>query len=47
MHPARILEIKQQILRADIAELTPKVQRILKLDEPARIHEAVEKLAGG
>jgi phosphotransferase system enzyme I (PtsI) len=46
MHPARILEIKQQILRADLAEITPKVQRILKLDEPARIHEAVEKLGG-
>jgi len=46
MHPARILEIKQQILRTDLAEITPKVQRILKLDEPARIHEAVEKLGG-
>ncbi|MDR2207665.1 MAG: phosphoenolpyruvate--protein phosphotransferase [Azoarcus sp.] len=44
MHPARILEIKRQILRADLAEITPKTQRILKLDEPARIHEAVEKL---
>ena len=46
MHPARILEIKQQILRADLAEITSRTQRILKLDEPARIREAVEKLAG-
>jgi phosphotransferase system enzyme I (PtsI) len=46
MHPARILEIKQQILRADLADITAKVQRILKLDEPTRIREAVEKLAG-
>ncbi|MCL2591131.1 MAG: phosphoenolpyruvate--protein phosphotransferase [Betaproteobacteria bacterium] len=46
MHPARILEIKQQILRADLAEITSRMQRILKLDEPARIREAVEKLAG-
>jgi phosphotransferase system enzyme I (PtsI) len=44
MHPAHILEIKRQILRADLAEITPKAQRILKLDEPARIHEAVERL---
>ncbi|MDR2014941.1 MAG: phosphoenolpyruvate--protein phosphotransferase [Azoarcus sp.] len=44
MHPARILEIKRQILRADLVEITPKTQRILKLDEPARIREAVEKL---
>ncbi|MDR2925265.1 MAG: phosphoenolpyruvate--protein phosphotransferase [Azoarcus sp.] len=46
MHPARILEIKQHILRADLAELIPKTQRLLKLDEPARIREAVEKLEG-
>ncbi|MDR2690282.1 MAG: phosphoenolpyruvate--protein phosphotransferase, partial [Azoarcus sp.] len=45
MHPARILEIKQQILRADLNELVPKVQRILKLEDPTRIREAVEKLA--
>ena len=41
-----IREIKQQILRADLGELAPKVQRILKMDEPARIREAVERLVG-
>jgi phosphotransferase system enzyme I (PtsI) len=45
MHPAHILEIKQQVLHADLADLTAKVQRILKMDEPARIRDAVEKLA--
>lgn len=45
MHPGSILEIKQQILRADLGELAPKVQRILKMDEQARVHEAVERLA--
>ena len=44
MHPGSILEIKQQVLRADLGELAPKVQRILKMDEPARIREAVERL---
>ena len=44
MHPGNILEIKQQVLRADLGELAPKVQRILKMDEPARIREAVERL---
>ena len=29
---------------ADLGELAPKVQRILKMDEPARIREAVERL---
>ena len=44
MHPGNILEIKQQVLRADLGDLAPKVQRILKMDEPARIREAVERL---
>lgn len=44
MHPSKILEIKQQVLRADLVELAPRVQRVLKMDEPARIREAVERL---
>src|SRR5574337_451820 len=36
MHPSKILEVKQQVLRADLTELAPRVQRILKMDEPAR-----------
>jgi len=44
MHPAQILEVKQEILRADATDLTPKVLRLLKLDEPDRVREAVEKL---
>lgn len=46
MHPSKILEIKQQVLRADLTDLTPRAQRILKMDEPARLREAVERLAG-
>ncbi|MBS0513363.1 MAG: phosphoenolpyruvate--protein phosphotransferase [Proteobacteria bacterium] len=45
MHPSNILEIKQQVLRADLGELAPRVQRILKMDEQARVREAVERLA--
>ncbi len=45
MHPAHVLEIKQQILRADLGELAPRVQRILKMDEQGRVREAVERLA--
>ena len=44
MHPSQILEVKQAILRADASDLTPKVQRLLKLDDPDRVREAVEKL---
>ncbi|MBC9072829.1 phosphoenolpyruvate--protein phosphotransferase [Thauera sp. CAU 1555] len=45
MHPSNVLEIKQQVLRADVGELAPKVQRILKMDEQVRVREAVERLA--
>ncbi|ENO86342.1 phosphoenolpyruvate--protein phosphotransferase [Thauera linaloolentis] len=45
MHPGNILEIKQQVLRADLGDLAPKVQRILKADDPVRVREAVERLA--
>ena len=44
MHPAHILGVKQQVLRADVGELAPRVQRILKMDEPARVRDAVERL---
>ena len=44
MHPAQTLEVKHGMLRADAADLTTKVQRLLKLDEPDRVREAVEKL---
>ncbi len=45
MHPAHILEVKQQILRADLGELIPRVQRILKMEEQDRIREAVLRLS--
>jgi phosphotransferase system enzyme I (PtsI) len=44
MHPTQILEVKQEILRSDAAELAIKVGRLLKLDEPDKIREAVDKL---
>jgi phosphotransferase system enzyme I (PtsI) len=44
MHPVNILEIKQQVLRANLEELTPRVQRILRMDEQSKIREAMLKL---
>lgn len=44
MHPQQILEVKNQVLKADTNELTPTVRKILRLDEPAKIHEALEKI---
>ena len=36
MHPAQILAVKQEILRADAARLQPWAQRILQSEDPSR-----------
>jgi len=44
MHPAQLLEVKQQVMMADASQLAIKVARLVKLDESDRIRELVEKL---
>jgi phosphotransferase system enzyme I (PtsI) len=44
MHPSQLLEVKQQIVMADTEQLATKVNRILRLDDPERITEQVERL---
>jgi phosphotransferase system enzyme I (PtsI) len=44
MHPAQLLEVKQQVVMADADQLAPRVAKLLKLDESARIREQLEKL---
>jgi phosphotransferase system enzyme I (PtsI) len=44
MHPAQILEVKQEVLRADATDLASRVTRLMKLDDPDRIREAISKL---
>ena len=44
MHPTQLLEVKQQVVMADTEQLSGKVARILRLDEPERIREMVENL---
>jgi phosphotransferase system enzyme I (PtsI) len=44
MHPAQILNVKQKVLKSDIAELAPNVRKMLRLDEPGKLREALEKL---
>ncbi len=44
MHPAQVLEVKQQVVMADAEQLTMKVARILRLDDPERIRDQVERL---
>ncbi len=44
MHPSQVLEVKSRVLKANVGELAPTVRRMLRLDEPAKLAEALEKL---
>ncbi|TRZ92932.1 MAG: phosphoenolpyruvate--protein phosphotransferase [Rhodocyclaceae bacterium] len=44
MHPSQLLEVKHQVMMADATQLAVRVARIMKLDEPDKIGEQVEKL---
>ena len=44
MHPAQMLEVKQQVVKADCEQLAGRVARVLKSDDSERIKDMVEKL---
>ena len=44
MHPSQILKVKSRVLKADVNELAPTVRRMLRVDEPAKLREALERL---
>jgi phosphotransferase system enzyme I (PtsI) len=44
MHPAQLLSVKQEILNSDLAVITPRTRKILRLMEPSAIVEAVAGL---
>jgi phosphotransferase system enzyme I (PtsI) len=44
MHPAQILAVKQEVLRADAEKLAPLVQRVLQAFEPEEQQEALAAL---
>lgn len=44
MHPSQILSVKSQVLKSDTSELAPQVRKMLRLEEPQKLHEALEKL---
>jgi len=46
MHPAQLLEIKQQVLRTNSAEARGVANRILRNDDPAKCRLLVERLNG-
>ena len=44
MHPAQLLEVKQQVMMSDAAQLAVRVAKLMKLDEADKISEQLEKL---
>jgi len=44
MHPAQLLEVKQQVMMSDAAQLAVRVAKLLKSDEPDKISEQLDKL---
>jgi len=44
MHPVQIYEVKQEVLRSDVAELRAKVGRLLRLDDPDKLREYLERI---
>ena len=44
MFPAQIPAFKQRVKQCDISEITPIVRRILRLEEPTKIQEQIDRL---
>jgi phosphotransferase system enzyme I (PtsI) len=44
MHPARLLEIKQQILKSELKELEPQAKKMLRAVDPTKLRSLLSKL---
>ncbi|MEY2633470.1 MAG: phosphoenolpyruvate--protein phosphotransferase [Pseudomonadota bacterium] len=44
MHPSQILEVKSRVLKSDVNEIVPQVRKMLRLEEPQKLREALERL---
>ena len=44
MHPSQILKVKSRVLKSEVNDLAPNVRKMLRLDEPQKLLEALEKL---
>lgn len=44
MHPAQLLTVKREVLRSNLPDIIPLVQKILKADDPDRIHTLLMRL---
>ena len=44
MHPARLLEVKQQVLKSSLHEITPQVRKMLRADNPDKLRKMLMHL---
>ena len=44
MHPGQLLAIKQQVLTTNLPQITSLTQKILRADDPMKIHELLDRL---
>lgn len=44
MHPSQILKVKNRVLKTHVEEISPNVRRMLRLEEPGKLQDALEKL---
>jgi len=44
MHPANLLEIKQQVLKTDLAKLEQRANRILRVEDLDKARQLLDKL---
>ena len=44
MHPANLLEIKQQVLKSNLREIQPQANRMLHIEEPEKLRSMLAKL---
>jgi len=44
MHPARLLEVKQQVLKSNLREISPQVHKMLRAEHPDKLRAMLRKL---
>jgi phosphotransferase system enzyme I (PtsI) len=44
MHPANLLAVKQVVLKTDLDEVTVLAKRMLKTDDPEKLHSLLVKM---
>jgi len=46
MHPARLLEVKQQVLKSSLRDIGPLAQKMLRVEEPDKLRGMLDRLNG-